>query len=184
MPASASASAHRPRVLACARTFPTTALLFAALSWFLAATALAESDAEARNFLERAALADRFEIASAEIALERGGQTLQPLANLLLADHQATTARLTELADEYGLQLPDAFEPGSENLLKRLREVSAADFDRTFLEQQLAAHEAAVALYGGYATEGQEASLRAFAAEVLPVLNAHLDKIKALLATQ
>ena len=69
-------------------------------------------------------------------------------------------------------------------MLARLREVSASDFDALWLRQQQTAYESALALFAGYASEGDDPALRAFAAEVLPTLNAHLDDIEALLVTQ
>jgi len=153
-------------------------------SGLASAVARAEPSQASRGFLEQAALLGQYELLASDVALERGGATLQPLANLLLADHAAVGARLAQLAAERGLELPADPGAGEEQMLERLRGVSANDFDALWLQQQQTAYENAIALFAGYASEGDDPALRAFAAEVLPTLNAHFDDIKALLVTQ
>ena len=151
----------------------------------LASTAArAEPSQASRDLLEQAALLGQYQLLASDVAIERGGAQLQPLANLLLADHAAVGARLAQLAAERGIDLPAKPGPGEEQMLARLREVSASDFDALWLRQQQTVYESALALFAGYASEGDDPALRAFAAEVLPTLNAHLDDIEALLVTQ
>ena len=61
----------------------------------LASTAArAEPSQASRDFLEQAALLGQYQLLASDVAIERGGAQLQPLANLLLADHAAVGARL------------------------------------------------------------------------------------------
>jgi putative membrane protein len=146
--------------------------------------AAAEPSEASRGFLAQAAAGGEFELAASEVALERGGAALQPLAHQLLADHATVGERLAELAAERGIELPSGPDASGQQLLDRLRSVPASEFDAIFLQQQQAAHESAAALFAGYASAGDDPALRAFAAEVLPTLNAHLDDIEALIAAQ
>jgi putative membrane protein len=56
------------------------------------------------------------------------------------------------------------------------------EFDKTYLDQQEAAHNEALTLMQGYADHGDDAGLKAAAAKAVPKVQAHLDKVKSLKA--
>ncbi len=59
-----------------------------------------------------------------------------------------------------------------------LRAAGDADFDLTYLHQQLAAHLEALTLHGGYADHGDNPALKAVAAKIKPVVEQHIAEIK------
>ncbi|MFX8891312.1 DUF4142 domain-containing protein, partial [Acinetobacter baumannii] len=54
------------------------------------------------------------------------------------------------------------------------------DFDRTYMDQQVAAHGEAETLMKGFAEHGDNADLKAFAAKVAPAVQTHLDRARSL----
>jgi putative membrane protein len=64
--------------------------------------------------------------------------------------------------------------------LSMLRPKKDEDFDRMYIQEQLKAHDDAVALFSSYAQNGREGSLKAFAAENLPALERRRDRLKSL----
>lgn len=81
-----------------------------------------------------------------------------------------------------GAALPDKPDAAQLKRLDDLEAVSAAAFDRRFLDSQRIAHESAVRLFADYAETGDDPVLRAYAAEVLPTLRAHLADVETLSA--
>lgn len=158
------------------RLLPALLLLLAA--W----PARAQPSDATRQFLDQAAAGGLFEVAAATLAEARGSATLQPLARRLLADHETINRRLAELGQAMGAALPDKPDAAQLKRLDDLEAVSAAAFDRRFLDSQRIAHESAVRLFADYAETGDDPVLRAYAAEVLPTLRAHLADVETLSA--
>ena len=63
--------------------------------------------------------------------------------------------------------------------LKQSAEAGAA-FNKAYIEAQYNAHVEAVNLFAAYAKSGDNAQLKALAAELLPTLQGHLDQVSRL----
>jgi putative membrane protein len=64
--------------------------------------------------------------------------------------------------------------------LATLRDTNGADFDTAYKAQQVVAHEKTLAVVQDYAENGTVPELKGFAAEIAPIVQQHLDKIKNL----
>ena len=64
--------------------------------------------------------------------------------------------------------------------LNSLDSKSNADFDKTYVADQVKGHEDAVSLLEDYANHGDNAKLRDFARQILPTVREHLAKARAL----
>lgn len=60
-------------------------------------------------------------------------------------------------------------------LPSQLKSASGANFDRSYEQMQVQAHENAVNLFQSYSQKGDNAELRAWAAKTLPALQQHLQ---------
>jgi putative membrane protein len=60
---------------------------------------------------------------------------------------------------------------------------AGANFDRVWLQQQMMAHQQALALQRGYAANGDTPALRQAAAAAVPVIEGHLARVKQLMAS-
>jgi len=143
------------------------------------ATAMPESGVT--TFVEKAAISDMFEIESAKIAIERSKvKPVTDFAKMMVDMHTASSAELAPLATAAGVTTPTALD---EDHLKKLEDLRAAkdqDFDDLYIDQQTAAHNAALDLTKNYANDGKDAALQAFAAKLAPEVDKHLLAIKAL----
>jgi putative membrane protein len=63
-------------------------------------------------------------------------------------------------------------------MIDNLNAASAADFDKTYLDQQDAAHNEALTLMTGYAQRGDDAGLRGGAQNAVPKIQQHLDHVQ------
>lgn len=136
------------------------------------------------QFVENAALGDMFEIRAGEIALRRAaGQPVRELAEEMIKDHRQSQSELqyamqrSTLSD---LPSPDSLDARRQGFIDNLDAAPDSEFDKTYVRQQLAAHEEAVTLFRNYKENGDNTELRHFAGETLPVLERHLQHVRQL----
>jgi putative membrane protein len=134
-----------------------------------------------KNFVEKAALSDMFEIEASKIALERSKvQPVKDFAQMMVDMHTATTAELGPLATAAMVSPPTALDSDHMAKLDDLKNAKVEDFDDKYIDQQTAAHEDALNLMKDYANNGKNAAIMAFAAKTAPAVDDHLTKVKAL----
>lgn len=136
-----------------------------------------------QEFADRAAKSDAFEIASAKLAREKSGSAdIKSFADMMIKDHTASTAKIKEAAGEASPKItPDPTLTDDQNSkLADLRKLSGADFDKEYVSQQIDAHKSALSLMQLYADKGDVASLKTTAGAIAPIVQSHLDKIRAI----
>jgi len=135
------------------------------------------------KFVENAAISDMFEIAASKLALTRATDPqIKAYAKQMIAAHEATTAALkkTLATADAGVTLPTAMDERRTGMLDDLTKTDAAKFDAKYLDQQTLAHREALGLMDSYATHGDNAALKALAAETKPKIQMHLDMVSKL----
>jgi putative membrane protein len=137
----------------------------------------------ALEYANFAAASDRYEIESAELALERSeNDEVRRLAQAILADHRRSIERLRAAAAQR--QPPLALEPALSDDQQRdmdvLRGASGADFDRTWTLQQVGAHEKALGLVTGYLATADDRAMADHASAVVGPMQQHLTEARSL----
>lgn len=134
-----------------------------------------------KNFVEKAALTDMFEIESAKLALERSKvKAVKDFAQMMIDAHTATTNELMPLAATAKVAPPTALDNDHMAKLDDLRNAKVEDFDDKYIDQQTDAHENALNLMKDFSANGKDAGLQAFAAKTQTAVQQHLDQVKAL----
>ena len=135
---------------------------------------LAETD---RAFMKAAAAGGHFEVQGAKLALDKAGDAqLKDYARRLIDDHTQANAKLMRLARAKGVSLPAQLTQAQQDKLQTLRGTSSTDFDRAFVEHVgVAAHRETIELFRKEVSDGSDAQAKAFAQEVLPNLEQHLQ---------
>lgn len=137
----------------------------------------------AAAYVANAALGDMYEVESSKLALTKAqSPAVKKFAQQMIDDHSATTAKLkaTITGQRLGITPPAALDDRRSGMIENLKGVSGTDFDRTYLDQQTAAHQEALILHRGFAEGGDNAALKALAAEVAPKVQHHLEMVKQL----
>jgi putative membrane protein len=148
-----------------------------------ASTDLSTTDVtKAPNFVTLVAASDMFEIQSSKIALQRStNPDVKRFAQMMIDAHGKTTATLKQLiAGQSNLSPPTALPQDLQAKLDQLGSVSPADFDATYLNDQIDGHQSALNVMQRYAQDGDLEPLKQFAAHTAPIVQQHLDKAKKL----
>lgn len=135
------------------------------------------------DYASMAAASDMYEIESSQLALEKAQrQEVKDFAQMLVADHQKSTATLKTAAA--AVQPPVTVTPqldaSKQAMIDALRNASGADFDRLYLSQQVPAHEQALAMLRGYAEGTGPEQLRQHASTTAPTVEQHLTRAREL----
>jgi putative membrane protein len=152
--------------------------LFASL--VLVGAAQAQS---AQEFVNKVAISDMFEIQSSRLALtKQPDKDTKPFAEKMVRDHQKTSKELKSLVDSGRVKakLPTALDSEHEQMLDGLKAKGGKDFDSSYDQIQVKAHEDAVALFDAYAKGGEDPELKKGAAKTLPHLKEHLSMAQKL----
>ncbi len=144
------------------------------------AAAPAATAPAAAEFVAMAAASDMFETQAAKIAEKRSKNAdVKAFAKMMVMDHAKSTAMIKKAVADSGkdikppMELPD----DKKAMVDALNKASDADFDKTYVDQQVSAHKDALALMTAYSMSGDTAQLKAAAGMIVPVVQMHLDKI-------
>jgi putative membrane protein len=133
------------------------------------------------DFVREAAIGDIFEIESSKLAVEKADQATKDFATQMIADHTKTSKELQSIvASDPNVPIPDALDGGHQSELDKLRTLNGGDFIKSYYDEQVSAHKAAVSLFERYAKSGDSAKLKSWAATTLPTLQHHLAMAQAL----
>jgi putative membrane protein len=134
-------------------------------------------------FVDNAGQGDMYEIQAAKIAEEKSKSAdVKAFAKMMVADHTALAAEMKPLIAKAGKAAPTELDQRRKGFLDNLSAATAAAFDKTYIDQQVAAHEETLSLMKGYADNGDNPDLKAAAAKTAPKVQAHLNKAKAIQA--
>lgn len=131
----------------------------------------------AQDFVNKVAISDMFEIQSSQLALSKQPDNdTKPFAQRMVTDHQKTSKELKSLVDggKVKATLPSALDAEHQKMLDDLKAKNGKDFDQSYDQIQVKAHQDAVALFKAYAAGGDDPELKRWAAKTLPNLERHL----------
>jgi len=135
----------------------------------------------AGGFVTAAATSDMFEVAAAKIAVAKSANPdVKKFAQQMIKDHSASTAKLKALLAGGTITAtpPADMDERRKGLINNLTAASPADFDKMYMDQQVAAHQEAMTLFKGYSDHGDNEALKGFAEAIAPTVQHHLDMAK------
>jgi len=143
------------------------------------ATPAGMTDAE---FVQAALNADAFEIQSSQLAAQRADRAdVKTLAATLVTENTAATQALTSLAPTLQITVPaPAVATDQADDLADLNTKTGEAFDDAYLDDQVEAHNNAIALYERYVASASEGPLKQWAQTELAEMRTHRDQVQAL----
>lgn len=136
-----------------------------------------------QTFADTAGASDAYEVAAGKLAQQKAtAPALKDFGAMMVTAHTGSTAKLKAAGAKVlpGIVPDPKLNAEQEANLATLRDTTGADFDTAYKAQQLVAHQKTLAVVQDYAKNGTVPELKAFATEIAPVVQAHLDKIKSL----
>jgi putative membrane protein len=133
-----------------------------------------------KHFLTTAANADMTEANEGQIAENKSARDdVKDLGKTMAQDHTENYARLTALAAQDGVPIPNGIDTGKDRTIQQLVRLKGASFDRTFTADEITAHRQAITIFKREAEHGQDPEVKAFATKTIPVLEKHLQMAEA-----
>jgi putative membrane protein len=131
------------------------------------------------SFLHEATRAGHAEVQAGQVAQRKAtSPAVKEFAAMMVKDHTATNIRLGAIANSKGVPLPTGPSRAQKAMNEQTGKKSGASFDEDYIQGQIKAHEDTVALLQKEIAEGKDADAKAFAAETLPTVKAHLERLK------
>ena len=134
--------------------------------------------------------ANSIDSAAGEVAIRRAqSQGVKDFAQTMITDHTGVNRQATALAAKLGVTPEDnatsqQLMAGADESAARLREANGTDFDRTYMDREVAYHEAVLAaLDNTLVPTAQNAELKALMVKVRPAFVAHLDHARRIQAS-
>jgi putative membrane protein len=135
------------------------------------------------DFVQKAAMSDMYEVQAGKLAAVKGQpDAVKQFGQQMVDAHTKTTEELTGIVKSKNIKvdLPTKLDAKHQKLIDDLNSASAQDFDKTYANQQVDAHQEAVHLFKKYAAKGDDADVKQFAEKTLPTIEHHLDEAKKL----
>ena len=137
----------------------------------------------AAGFSARLALSDLYEIESGRLALGRSGDNdVKRFAQMMVDDHARTSNEVRAMLAQQAVQadVPRTLDSEHRSRMAALQAAAPAAFDQTYVDQQIAAHEATLALIRDYARSGDNQAFRDWANRTAPAIENHLQMARGL----
>lgn len=137
------------------------------------ATTLSAAD---RSFVDAASSSGKAEIALSKLVLDKGrNPAVKDFAKSMVDDHGKANQTLGSLLERNKLEPAKDMLPEHKQAVQAMKGLSGPQLDRSYMAQQVTSHQKAVQLYTQQSQGGDDAGLKQFAAETLPVVQHHLQ---------
>ncbi|MGB0063491.1 MAG: DUF4142 domain-containing protein [Terracidiphilus sp.] len=135
-----------------------------------------------QRFLDFAAQTDMVEAHLGNLAQDAAkSQDVKDYGRMVADDHTQDFQKLQSLAQQTGLILPTSIDAEhNKKLIEPLHTLKGAAFDRKYIQDMVAGHTEAIAVYKKEAQDATNPALRSYAQDTLPTLQKHLDHAKAI----
>ncbi len=149
----------------------------------LATTSVSALAVTSEDFVNKATISDMFEVQSGKLAADKAkSEDVRDFGDQMVEDHSETTDELMELIKDENIdvQPPTELDEKHQANLDKLKNLSGAKFDQTYIPMQVLAHEKAVNLFQDYSKSGDNDALKDWASDTLPTLKDHLKEAREL----
>jgi putative membrane protein len=139
----------------------------------------------AGDYARQAALGDMYEIQSSKLAETRAtSPEVKKFARQMVTDHTGTTNALKAALASANVPAtpPTSLDPRRADMLRQLQGASGPAFDQMYVQQQMTAHEEALALHSSYAKGGDTPPLRTLASQTAQKVQSHIDMLRRMQA--
>ncbi|HYH45013.1 MAG TPA: DUF4142 domain-containing protein [Thermoanaerobaculia bacterium] len=131
--------------------------------------------AQDRQFVNNAAQGGLMEVEAGQLASQKAQHAdVKAFGARMVQDHGKANSQLEQTVGSMGMTLPKELATPHRQHMDHLARLSGAAFDREYMKQMVQDHQKTVADFEKQAERGENAAVRGFAQQNLPVLQEHL----------
>lgn len=137
------------------------------------------------GFVTNLAVGNMYEIEAARIAEAKSNNAdVKALAAMILKDHTAAGEKLQTTASTAApdVALPTMLDERRKGMIDNLNAAAPDDFNKVYLDQQVAAHNETLTLLNGFSDNSDAPALATLAREMIPTITAHRDRAQSLVS--
>jgi putative membrane protein len=136
-----------------------------------------------KTFVMQAGQLGMMEVELGRLAVKRGSSAgVKQYGQEMVEEHTRANQELMQLAMQKKVELPAEMSTQNTALIDRLSGLSGKSFDTAYKQAMIDSHNQAIALFQAQSQQGQDPQLKAWAAQKLPNLQAHLKMVTEMLA--
>jgi putative membrane protein len=144
----------------------------------MATTPLSKGDS---GFVMEAATGGMMEVQAGQIAQQNAqSQRVKDFGGMMVTDHSKANDELKSYASGHGITLPDSLPSSMQKHINAMKNMKGSAFDKHYVSMMVEDHQKDVAKFKKESTGADDAQLKTWATNTLPVLQKHLDSIKAI----
>jgi putative membrane protein len=133
------------------------------------------------NFILAAAQGGMTEVKLGELASTNGMRDdVKNFGQMMVKDHSAINDDLKALAVQKGVTLPDSLDAKHQAMVDKLTALTGSEFDDAYINGMIKAHQKDAKAFKAEAAATQEADIKSFLDKSIPIVEAHLEHIKAM----
>lgn len=137
-------------------------------------------DGRDQEFLTVIRFANLWEIPMGKLATERGTtKAVKTAGATMLSDHTKLNVAVKQLADKYGVRLPDKPKSTHQGWMNEISAESGEDFDRTFATRLRAAHGSVFSIIAEVRAGTRNPAILAFATQANSIVLKHMTLLEA-----
>jgi putative membrane protein len=132
-----------------------------------------------REFLTVIRFANLWEIPMGKLAAERGNsERVRQTGTVLATDHTKLDVTVKQLADQFGVQLPEQPSSSTQGWMNEISSKSGEDFDKTFADRLRAAHGTVFGLVAEVRSGTRNPVIRDFASSANDIVMKHMTLLE------
>jgi putative membrane protein len=141
--------------------------------------AQSKADMADAHFAKAAAQGGMAEIQLGKLAADRGSNSVvKAFGERMVAQHGAAGDQLKAAAQQANIVLPVTVSSKDQQIYDRLARLNGSDFDRAYADDMVRDHEQDLNDFQNEANNGKNFSVRAFAAQTVPMIQQHLNQAR------
>jgi putative membrane protein len=127
-----------------------------------------------RNFMNKITYTNLGEVDAGNIAKDRGSNTaIINYGNMMVIDHSKAHSELSTIAQNNGTTLPGETDQEHKDIAAMLMTLNGDAFDSTYIHKMIEGHDKAITLLQDEISNGQNASVKQYASNKLPIVQHH-----------
>lgn len=132
------------------------------------------------EFLTEAASGGMMQVELGKLALEKSQNAkVREFATMMVEQHTNANDELKQLAMSKNVSLPEVPLSEHQDEINKLKEKSAADFDKAYVDMMVSDHKEDIDEFQDVAENNDaDADIKTFANKILPTLKSHLQTIE------